>query len=48
MAGLLAIAGLGAWRYLRTPGEEPISAEPLEDARGEDIDGDPDLTAGRM
>jgi hypothetical protein len=50
IAGLLATvaAGIGVWRSMRTPSEEPISSSPAQGAGRADFEGDADLTAGRM
>ena len=50
VAGLLVMvaAGVGVWRSLRTPDEEPMSSAPVQDPDGADFEGDADLTAGRM
>ncbi|MDQ0870217.1 hypothetical protein QFZ70_002690 [Arthrobacter sp. V1I9] len=48
IATLLAVAGFGVWRSLRTNREEPVSPAPSPDRGGEDFDADPDLAAGRI
>jgi hypothetical protein len=48
IAGLLAVVGLGAWRFLRTRGDGPMSSAPVQEPGGSDFAGDADLTAGRM
>jgi hypothetical protein len=50
IAGLLAMvaAGIGIWRSLRAADEEPTTLSPAQDPGGADLEGDADLTAGRM